>query len=631
MLSKVRGTLRGPIAWIVVILLILAFALWGVPSVSQLMTGAAVKVGGESFSQTYVSREFDRAFQRSARESGGSFTREAAIASGLPAQVVDRITTQSAISQYTERMNLSLPREAIRDYLQENENFQNPATGQFDRATLEAILTSNGMSVATFEEIMREDLTRGQLIDALASSAPVVDAFMNPMLLRETERRRIAYLTITNDMAGEAAEPTAEDLQKFYDDNPSLFTAPEYRSFDLLVLREAHFREGLEAPEEEMRRLYEAGKERLYDKPELRTIYQVTYETEAEALAAVAELNQGKPFENLAEERGISLEAATFADAQKRDLLDPAVAEAAFVDGVEAGAVLEPVRSLFGWTVIQVANITPAESRSYEEVRPEIESAYLENDVRRRMQDTIDEIEEVRDTGAELADAADAAGLEVETIGPIDRVSFAPGGAIIDKVPGEAIAEAFVLDEGEQSEALRLAGEDGYFFVSLNEITPPALKPYEYVADEVEQRWRDQERRDRISAVVAEIREAISGGETLESVAEGFERAPIELVIDRRFQNEVISNAFNERIFFADLNELVAASAGASGAQVVAEIREVGYGRNLISPAEQAQLAELIGFQLDQELVEAFVTSIREDYGVTLNNAQIDALFSDGL
>lgn len=631
MLSKVRGTLKGPVAWLVVILLVLAFALWGVPSASQLLTGAAVKVGGESFSQTYVNRQFDQAFQRSARESGGQFTREAAIASGLPAQVVDRIVTQSALSQYAERMNLSLPREAIRDYLQENENFQNPATGQFDRPTLEAILTSNGLTIEAFEEIMREDLTRAQLIDALVSSAPVPDAFVGPIILRETERRRIAYLTVTEEMAGEAVEPTPEDLQTYYEQNPSFFTAPEYRTFDLLVLRESDFREGLEAPEEEMRRLYEIGKERLYDKPELRTVYQLTFETEAEALAAVADLNQGKPFENLVSERGISLEAATFTDAQRRDLLDPAVADAAFAEGLEAGDAPAPVRSLFGWTVIQIVNVTPAESRSYEEVRPEIETAYLENDIRRRIQDAIDEIEEIRDTGAELAEAAAEAGLEVETIGPIDRVSFAPGGAIIDKVPGEALAEAFALDEGEQSEALRLSTEEGYFFVSLREIIPPALKPYDYVEADVERGWRDQERSNRISATVTEIRDAIANGETLETVAERFERAPIELVIDRRFQNEIISNAFNERIFFADLNELVTASAGVSGAQIIAEVREVGFGRNLISPAEEQRLAELVGFQLDQELVDAFISSIREDYGVTLNNSQIDALFSDGL
>ncbi|WP_375205893.1 peptidylprolyl isomerase [Hyphococcus sp.] len=630
MLSQVRGALKGAVAWVVIILLVAAFALWGVPQTSQLFSSSAVTVGGESFSQRAVSREFDQTFQRAARESGGGLTREAAVASGMHGQVVDRLITQSALDQYTQKMNLALPREAIRDYLQSNENFQNPATGQFDPTTLESILLSNGLTAKQFETIMREDLSRAQLIEALVSETAAPANFVDAMILRETERRRIAYLTVTEDMAGESAEPTPEDLQTYYTENEPLFTAPEYRTFDLLVLRSEDFHEGLEAPEEEMRRLYEAGRDRLYSTPEKRTVYQITYDTEAQAAAAVADLGQDKSFEDLAEARGLSLDAVTFADATQNQIVDPAVGEAAFADDVAEGGVVGPVRSLFGWTVAQVAEITPGEDRTFEDVRPELEASYLDNDVRRRLQDAIDVIEEERDTGAELAEAAEAAGLSVETYGPVDRVSFAPGGAIIDKVPGEALSEAFQLDEGEQSEALRLANEDGYFFVSLREITPSALKPYEYVEEEVEDRWRAEERRKRIEKTVSEIRQAVESGESLEDVAARYDRAPIELVIDRRFTNEAIDDGFNETIFFADLDDLVSDTIGNNGAQVVAEIREIGFGRSTISPAEEARLAELVGLQLDQELVEAFVNAIRDDYGVKINQSQVDALFNDG-
>ncbi|GJL93208.1 peptidylprolyl isomerase [Hyphococcus sp.] len=630
MLNQVRDSLKGVVAWIFVILLVAAFAMFGVPEMRTFTSGGAVKVGSESFSRTYVQREFDQMYQRSARESGGAFTREAAIASGMPSQAVERIVTQSVLDQYAEKMNLALPREAIRDYLQNNENFQNPATGEFDRLSLENILTNNGMTVKQFESIMREDLTRSQLIESLVSSSPAPKSLMDAMVLRETERRRIAYLTVTDEMAGEAVEPTPEDLQAYYNNNQSLFTAPEYRTFDLLVLRNDDFREGLTVDEAEMRRLYDAGKDRIYTTPEKRTVYQLTYESEAEALAAKAELDGGKPFENLAEAHGMTLEAATFTDAKKSDLLDPSVGDAAFDEDLGIGAVVGPVRSLFGWTIVQIAGITPGETRSYEDVRAEIEASFLENDLRRRLSDAVDQVEEERDTGAELSEAAEAAGFEVTTYGPLDRVSFAPGGAIVDKVPGEAIAEAFNLDEGDQSEALRLSTDDGYFFVSLREITPPALKPFDDVAEDVERRWRDQERRDRIAKTVDAIRTEINSGKAMEAVAETYERAPIELTIDRRFQNETISREFNEKLFFAGLHDVVSSTVGANGAQVVAEIREIGYGRNAISPAEVAELSSRVGLQLDQELIEAFVSSIRDDYGVKINSAQIDALFADG-
>lgn len=631
MLKQVRGALHKGVAWVGVILLVAAFAMWGVPEVRTLASNSALTVGKERFSQQSVQREFDRAFQNRARQSDQPLTREAALASGLGNQVIQSMTNQSVIEQYVDSLGLSAPRAAVRDYLQNNEAFQNPATGQFDKPVLDAILANNNLTAAQFENLIREDLLRSQLVDALAAAGPASAPLAEAMLMRETERRRIAYLTVTDEMAGKPAEPTPDLLQAYYEANPTSFTAPEYRTFDLLVLRQEDFRDGAGLSEEELLKIYETNRERLYSQPERRTVYQIRYDTEAEANAAVARLRQGEPFEVLAAQTGQSLADVTQTEIRKNQILDPTVADAAFAEGLEAGTILDPVKGLFGWTVVQIAGILLPETTPFEEVREQIANDYSAQDLRRKVQDALDEIEEIRDTGAELAEAAEQTGHDVETFGPVDRVSFAPGGAIIDKIPGEALREAFVLEEGEQSEALPLSGNDGYFIVSLREIVPPALKPYEEVADKVEQAWRDEERRERISAAVRSIREAVAAGETFEAVADRYSRAPIVETIDRRFSNAAISPQLTDQIFFAALNDIVSSPAGAGGAQVVAQVRDISYARGLVSPAETEQVRELIGYQLDQELVEAFIAEIRDDYGVKVNQAQIEALFGDGL
>lgn len=631
MLTQVRKSLQGVVMWFFVVLLVLAFSLWGVPEVRKLSGSAAITVGDQRFSAQYVQTEFNRAVQARRTESGGDFTQEQAIAEGLDDQVVATISTTSAIDQFANRMRLAMPRAIMRDYLQKNENFQNPATGRFDRSVLEAILQRNGISVGEFERRISEDLKRNQLIDSLAARAPAPDPLINAMLQRETEQRRVRYLIVTDEMAGRAQEPTPDDLKIYYEENPSIFTAPEYRTFDLLVLRSEDFREGAKAPEEELRRLYDLNKERLYDKPERRTLYQITFDAQPEAEAAVAALRQGKPFETIADEQGRSLASVTFTEAQKRDILDPAVADAAFAEGLEEGAVLDPVQSLFGWTVVQIAGITPAEESTFEEKRDEIEAAYLEQDVRRALLNAVDEIEEARDTGAGLAAAAEAAGFAVETVGPVDRYSFAPGGAIIDRVPGEALAEAFTLEEGEESEVRELAARDGYFLVSLTSVTPPALKPFEDVRDDVVERWRKEERERRVSATVRDIREMVESGETLNAAASQFDRTPTERVIDRRFQDEAISQAVNEQIFAAAPGELISGPAGFGESQIVVETLDVGYARGRIPPDQVKLFEQYIGYQLDQELIEAFLTAVRDDSNVKINQPQIDALFGEGL
>ena len=629
MLKQVRGVLKGAVAWIFVILLILAFALFGVPSLNEFAGNSAVTVGGQSFSSQYVQNEFNRAVQIQAAESGGSFTRDDAIAAGLPNQVIGSISTVAALDQFSKDLNLATPRSLVADYLQGNENFQNPATGQFDQTVLTSILQRINISAEEFESRIAGELQRGQLVESLALQSNAPTTFSDFMMMRETERRRIAYLVVTDEMAGKSAEPTPDDLERYYLANAQAFTAPEYRNFDMLVLRKEDFRDGVGITEEELRQIYDQNKERIYEKPELRTLYQITYDSETKANAATAALRQGESFEKLATDKGLTLEAVTFADAQQRDILDPGVAEAAFKEDLTEGDIVDPVTGLFGWTVVQIAGITPPEVTTFEEARTEIEDNYLAQDTRRAMLNAIDEIEEERDTGVGLQAAAEVADLTASAIGPVDQFSFAPGGAIINDIPGEALAEVFLLDEGQESEAIQLSDGEGYVFVGLNEITPPQLIAFEDVRDEVESRWRKQERDQRILNAVEEIRKIIAEGSTLAEAADQFDRSPITIVVDRQFQNEVISTDLNDKIFAAAPNGLVSAPAALGEAQIIAEIEQVASSPQAAPPQQAAFFRQYLGYQLDQEVIEAFLESVRGNYDIKVNQAQIDALFSE--
>lgn len=629
MLTQVRGALKGAVMWFFVVLLILAFALWGVPGLDQMSGNAAVSVGSKNYSAQYVQQEFNRAVQVRSAESGGSFSREDAFQSGLPQQIVASITTTAALDQFAEKMNLKTPRAVVADYLQNNEGFQNPATGQFDRMVLSGVLQRFNISAEEFERRIAEELQRQQLLESLATQSSAPQTLTQFTLMRETERREISYLIVTEEMAGKPAEPTPDDLRSYYEANPDAFTAPEYRTFDLLTLRTDDFRAGVGVAEEDLRQLYEANRARVYEKPERRTLYQITFDTEAGAQAAASALRQGKSFEEIAEQRGMSLDDVTFAEAQKRDILDPGVAEAAFAEGLEEGDVIDPVQSLFGWTVAQIAGVTAPETTSFEEAREEMEDQLLAQDVRRAMMDAIDEVEEVRDTGAGLEAAADAAGLEITTFGPVDRYSFAPGGAIVDGIPGEALAEAFLLEEGRESEALDLSTDDGYFFVALREIREPAIIPYEDLLDEVADRWRKEEREQRIADTVRDIRESVESGESLADAASQFDRAPTTLTIDRRFENDVISPELNQQIFLAAPDGVVAGDVALGEAKVVATINDVVISTNAAPPEQQAFYRQYLGYQLDQELIDAFLIEVRNEYDVKINQAQIDALFSN--
>lgn len=629
MLQQIRGTMKNVFAFFIIALLILAFAAWGVPEIRQFTQNHAVRVGGEGISLLEVQKEFDRFVTNRRLANDGQFDREAAIAGGLPDQIVSSMATQSALKQEAGKLGLVVPRSAVKEFLQSNEQFRNPRTGKFDNEALTGILREYNYGVREFEDRVQSDLLRNQVVSALASAAPAPKAIVDLLVLRETETRTISFLTVTEEMTGVAPEPTPAILKAYHAKNSAQFMAPEYRTFTVVALKTSDFAALGSTPEEELRKAYDAAKGK-YETPERRTVYQITYDDVAKANEAVAALKSGAPFEQLAVKNAQTLAQVTFENILKRDLLDPKVAEAAFA-AAEAGAVVGPIEGVFGHTVLQLASITPASARPFEEVRAEIEEEMVSTESKKRLFEAIEAIESERDTGATLADAATKAGAKAAEIGPIDSFSFGKGGEIIADVPGDVLKEAFKVDEGEETDAIEFADKSGYFFLSVKEVAPPALTPYELIAPEVEARWRASEREARLAAAVKKIRDALDAKKSLAEAGAAFNRAPAVETITRRSANAVLSEALIEQVFSAGKGETISGPVAMGDAQVVVKVDDVAYDVGKVSPDDIAVFAQYIGSQMGPELVDAYADAVRSDAGVKIDQAQIDGLFAEGL
>lgn len=629
MLKQVRGALKNVVAGFIAVLLVLAFAAWGVPELRTFTQRAPLRVGKITFSSQAITAEYNRQMAVRRQQAGGKFSQEEAKAAGLPSQVINMMATRSSLMQEAKKMGLAVPRSVVREQLQSDKRFQNPATGKFDEVTLRSILANNSLSVSEFENFIRDDILNDQLVGSISAGAPAPKPFANDLILREVERRLVGYLTITDEMAGVPAEPTPDDLKTYYNNHQSAFMAPEYRTFTVVEFKPDDFREGLTPPEEDLRKVYEANKARLYETPEKRTLYQITYDSQAQADAAAAALKEGKPFESLAADKNLTLDQVTFTEIPKADILDPSVAEAAFSKDLKEGGVVGPIKGLFGWTVVQLAGIKPSETKSYEDARSEIVDQYTEQDARKRMFDAVESVEEQRDTGASLKTAAEAAGAKTVQYGPVDSFSMAPGGVIVPDIPAGVLQEAFKLQEGDESEAVELPDNAGYFFVQVDEVRPAAIRPYENVEADVEKRWRAQERKTRIANAVKQITAAVAEGKTLEEAAKPFNRAVLEAVIERNTSTESFSPQLVRKAFLTDKGAVISGAAGSADAQTVLEIRQIGFARSKVTPADETAFRQYLGYQLNQELLEAYIDSLREEYGVHTDQNALAQIFNE--
>jgi peptidyl-prolyl cis-trans isomerase D len=621
----------GPLRTILLLLigapLIVSFVAWGVPEMRQMTRNDAVRIGSKGYSALEVKREFDRYVTNRRNQQDGNFTAEQALAEGAQDQIVDSLATQAALDQEALKIGLIVTRPMVSNYLQTSDQFKNPNSGKFDNETLDLILREYGFSIREFEERIRAEMLRQQLLGGVARGGPASPALVDGLIAREVETREASYVTIGEDAAGAAPAATPDAIKAYYEKNQSQFMAPEYRTFTAVILKNEDYADQNEATDDKLLEIYNANKAK-YETPERRTFYQITIEKEADAAAAIKALNEGRPFESVAIENGQNLAQVTRTDVLKSDIVDPAVGNAVFAAGAGAGAVIGPVKGVFGFNVMQIASVTPAAAKKFEEVRGEIESEFLSQGTRKRLFEKIEDIENERDTGATIADAAKKHGVTAQVIGPVDSFSFGRGGEIVDGVPGEVLAAAFKLEEGEENEATELADESGYYFVSVTEVVPPAPMPLDTIAAEVEARWRAADRDARIAAVVTKINDAVAKGTPLAQAAAPFNRAPLPASLTRRSVNDTFSQELLDQVFAAGKGKSVTGKAG-DGAQIVVVVNEIKFGASPVGPDQIAAFGRFIGNQFDQELIDAYASAVRDDFKVKINKAQIDTQFAE--
>ncbi|MBI1392891.1 MAG: hypothetical protein GC152_09145 [Alphaproteobacteria bacterium] len=630
MLKSVKNALKGVLAWVVIALLVLSFAAWQVPEMRNFAQNSALRVGDRGFSAAEIRTELNREVANRRQEADGGYTYADAVAEGLPGQVVQQMASRAALEQQAEALGLAMPRDLVREILNADERFQDPATGEFNTTVLQAVLQFYNMSVQQFEQLMRGEFLRGQLISAIASGPGAPSTVAEAVLLRDIESREITYAIVDETLAEKAATPSEEDLRNYHASNPEQFTAPEYRTLTYAALRLEDFEDRDSISEERLREVYDGNRERLYETPEQRTLYQIRFDTEGEAQAAVAQLAAGQPFEAIAAAKGQSLDSVTYEDVAAGDLVDPNVREAAFAADLEPGEYAGPIQGLFGFAVVQVVDMTPPTTRAFDEVADEIRTALLENETRKALYDAVEAIENQRDTGASLSEAARAAGVEPATAGPVDAFSFGPGGEVVAEVPGDVLKEGFDLDEGAESVAVEFEDDSGYFFVAVNEVIPSTLRPYEDVAEDVRRAWVRADKTRRIATAAEKLRTAALEGDLAASAAVAGAKVETLTVNRGRLPAADLSEGLNEELFLARVGEIIQGAAAAPDALALVEVRGARHDLSRINPGQAQMLRQYLTFQMDQELFDAYVAAVRDDLGVRTDASAIDAIVSEG-
>ncbi len=516
-----RGIRKASANWlgravmgVVMGLLAASFAVWGINDIFRGFGRSTVaKVGSTEIPIEEFRRDYNERLQRLERQLGHPLLPEQARALGLDRQVLGEMVAEAALDQGARRMRLALSDAEIVHHLTADPTFQ--TNGHFDRFRFEQLLRNAGYSEQRFVAEQRRVMLRRQIIDSFAGELPAPNAWLEAINQFQNEERSIEYLTLGPAQAGDIPQPTADELSKYFEARRILFRAPEYRKIATVQVTPTEIAKWMEISEADVKRAFDKRHSR-YITPERRHVEQIVFPTMQEAEAADARIKDGLSFAALAAERGLKESDIDLGTVLRSDIIDPAVADAAF--SLKDGEVSAPVKGRFGAIIVTVLKIEPEEAKSLADVAPQIRSDIATERAKAEVQSLHDKIEDERAGGSTLQEAAQKAKLPVVTY-DLDRSGRDPVGKSVTNLPhaSEVISAAFASDVGVENDPIQADG--GYIWYDVAGITPARDRTLDEVKGQVEARWRENEMASRLKAKAADLLDKLKNGTPFDAIA----------------------------------------------------------------------------------------------------------------
>jgi len=609
--------------------LVVSFAIWGIGDIFRgFGLNSAIKIGDTEISIDQFRQYYNDRLQQISRQAGRPIAPDQARALGIDRQVLSQLVAETTLDEQAKALRLGVSNDDIATRITSDPSFRG-INGQFDRDRFQQIIRQAGFTEGRFVEEQRRVILRRQIVLSLSGDIRVPATAMDAVNQYQNEKRAIEYLTLGPAQAGDIPAPTADALSKYFEERKAVFRAPEYRKVTLLSMAPADLAKPDAVTDADAKAYYELHKS-SYGTPERRELRQIVFPKPEDATAAHDRMVKGLSFADLAKERGLKDTDTDVGMVAKTDIIDPAVADAAFA--LKPGKVSAPVRGRFGTVLLEIGKTEPSTQKTYEEVAAQIKREIAENRAKTEIGNLRDKFEDERAAGSTLAEAAKKLGLKSRSIEAVDRSGRGPDGKPITGLPKspDVVAAAFGSDVGVDNDPLQQPN-GGYLWFDVTGITPSRERSLDEVKDQVATRWRDDEVAKRLQTKTDDILGKLKAGTALAQLAtESGLKVETATDLQRGKPGGFAPAKLVEAAFKTPKDVPATAEGDQETVRYIFRVTDVTDPK--LDPGSEAakQVSAKLQSSYADDIVGAYVTRLETDLGVTMNQQAIIQIIGGG-
>lgn len=624
MLESMR---RGAQTWVAKLLfgmLVVSFAIWGIADVfTGWGRGAIATIGDANVTADDFRRAYQNELDRISQDANKRITAEQGRALGLDRRVIAQLIGSAAIEEHAKQLGLALSDKTIVEGVQNDPDFHD-ASGKFSRQGFDALLRQIGLSEQGFLNLRRRDEIRGLLIGALVTGETVPKVLVDMIHAYNQETRTLEWLKVDRDQAVTVVEPDEAKLQEIYEAGKAQYMTPEYRKLDVLMLTVDDLKRHVAVSDEEISTSYAASKD-SYDTPEQRRIQQISFKDKATAEAALKALRDGsKSFADVAKEAGAKDTDVDLGLVNRKALIDPKVAEAAF--SLEKDKFSDVVEGRFATVILRVTQIEPGVTRTLDDVKSEVKDKLAAEKARAELQSKHDEVDDNRAAGKTLTEIAKTLDLMLKEVPAADNQGLTPDGkpAIETMDLPKIMSQAFSPDAAFDAEPVELTG-GGYAWVHVASTEPPKQKTFDQVKDEVKTTAIENQRTRLVQELAKKLAERVNNGEPMSALEDAAKnKVQTSEKITRKTQPQGLSDAAVAQAFALAKGKAGHAPSSDNTTDVVFRVADI-FPASAPTPTEAEALSRELTADLANQTLTEYTDSLKKRYGASINEAELKA------
>jgi peptidyl-prolyl cis-trans isomerase D len=377
-------------------------------------------------------------------------------------QMIQTMVNERAMEYEARKLGLEVSDQDVADYLRQNfpNLFQD---GKFvGKEVYGAMLGQQGVTIDEFESDLKRTMLIGKLREVAIEGSVVTPAEVEQEYRKKNDQIQLQYVKVTQEKYKKEAEPSAEEMQQYFKTNAARYQDPETKNLVVLVADGSKIEQTLNPTDADLLVLYNQNQAnfRVPEHVNVRHILLMTQgkpasddaKIKAKAEDLVKQLRAGADFVEMAkknsEDPGSASKGGEY-DNVVRGQMDPAFEKAAFSQ--KPMAIGDPVKSVYGYHIIQVLAHEDARLKPFAEVKDDIAKQWKQQRVNALIQSLSDKAQPALQKDPDHPDKV-AADLGMEVV-------HADGVAAGQPVPGVGVSPDFDqviagLKKGEVSPAI---------------------------------------------------------------------------------------------------------------------------------------------------------------------------------